>query len=154
LESAHESAPAAIGWNVLEYAPPGALRLTLKQRDDISRELQARAQRIADLKFALGDGAGWFDRARAAEKERDGLRAEVEQAREDMRIGAGECRVPLPEPGTDMARLLSANVLLRAERDALRAARDRALAVLDAREREGGRPDFISIASAREALKL
>jgi hypothetical protein len=80
LESAHESAPAAIGWNVLEYAPPGALRLTLKQRDDISHELQARARRIAELKMALGDDAGWFDRARAAEQDRAAMRAARDRA--------------------------------------------------------------------------
>jgi hypothetical protein len=42
--------------------------------------------------------------------------------RADMEAAAGELRVPLPEPGTDMARLVSANVIMRRERAALREA--------------------------------
>lgn len=33
--------------------------------------------------------------------------------RADLKAAAGDLPVPMPEPGTDMARLLSANVLLR-----------------------------------------
>jgi hypothetical protein len=47
----HEAAPAAIGWNVIEYAPPGAVTLSAAQRDDIRREL-ARVQRIEAEKLA------------------------------------------------------------------------------------------------------
>lgn len=35
----HHAAPAAIGWNVIEYAPPGPVCLTTAQREDIRREL-------------------------------------------------------------------------------------------------------------------
>jgi len=59
--------------------------------------------------------------------------AEAEQAvlvvglaAEDMRVAAGECRVSLPDPGTDAARLLCGNNLLRSalrrsEHDAIEA---------------------------------
>lgn len=57
------------------------------------------------------------------------LLAEVERRIEDTRIAAGECRVQIPEPGTDAARLLSGNVLLRtalrrAEQETLEAAQE------------------------------
>jgi len=32
---------------------------------------------------------------------------------DDVRVAAGECRVSLPTPGTDAARLLTANAILR-----------------------------------------
>lgn len=47
--------------------------------DELRAENAALRQRVHDLKFALGDGAGWFDRAMAAERERDAARAEVER---------------------------------------------------------------------------
>lgn len=37
--------------------------------DEYDRELRRLTQRINDLKMALGDNAGWFDRARASEIE-------------------------------------------------------------------------------------
>lgn len=62
----------------------------------------------------------------AAGLERDGvsygafimgrLAAKVRELQGDVTAAAGELRVPIPEPGTDMARLLIANVLLRRER--------------------------------------
>lgn len=39
---AHEAAPAALGENILEYAPPGPVTLTRAQRADIQRALKAR----------------------------------------------------------------------------------------------------------------
>ncbi len=76
-------------------------------------ELEARGK---SLGRALANVAADMSRARAerAEAERDALRA-------DMEAAAGELPVAMPEPGTDAARLLSANVLLRGERNALRA---------------------------------
>jgi hypothetical protein len=41
------------------------------------------------------------------------LREEIRKMRDDLAAAAGELLVRLPEPGTDMARLLSANVLLK-----------------------------------------
>ena len=55
------------------------------------------------------------------------MRQERDELREDMRICAGECVVPVPEPGTVAARLLSGNVLLRA---ALRRSEQRELEAL------------------------
>lgn len=37
----------------------------------------------------------------------------VGMVNEDVRVAAGECRVAIPSPGTDAARLLTANVMLR-----------------------------------------
>lgn len=71
----HVAAPAAIGVNVLRFAPLGPVQLTQPQREEILRELDACKRRIADLGLALGDNAGWFDRAMAAERERDAAKA-------------------------------------------------------------------------------
>lgn len=40
----HEAAPAAIGWNVIEYAPPGPVVLTAAQREDIRRALRGSSK--------------------------------------------------------------------------------------------------------------
>lgn len=53
-------------------------------------------------------------------------RAEALEA--NMRVAAGELLIPFPTPGTEMAILLSANVLLRHERDRLLSERNRARA--------------------------
>lgn len=42
---------------------------------------------------------------------------ELAAARNDLVMAAGELMVPVPEPGSDMARSMAANVLMRAERD-------------------------------------
>jgi len=47
------------------------------------------------------------------------LRARVEVLEGDVVAAAGELLVPMPSPGTEMARVLRANVLLRHERDQL-----------------------------------
>jgi hypothetical protein len=52
------------------------------------------------------------------------LRTEVELHREDLRVAAGECLVALPEPGSDMARMMRANRLLRVEGERLTRERD------------------------------
>ena len=51
------------------------------------------------------------------------LQAEVERHREDLRIAATDFPIPLPEPGTTEARLLTANRLLKAEVERLKALR-------------------------------
>lgn len=48
------------------------------------------------------------------------LRPIVAQMRKDIEDAAGELALPVPEPGTDMAKLMSANVLLRRENERLR----------------------------------
>lgn len=47
------------------------------------------------------------------------LKAALAQYRQDLKDAAGKLAVPMPEPGTDMAKLLRANVLLR-QREARR----------------------------------
>ncbi len=47
-------------------------------------------------------------------------REEASARRADLAAAAGELLVPIPPPGTDAARLLTANVLMRRERDAAR----------------------------------
>jgi hypothetical protein len=58
--------------------------------------------------------AALTERAERAEGERD-------EAREDVRLAAGELLVEIPEPGTATARLLAANGIMRRERDEARA---------------------------------
>lgn len=53
-------------------------------------------------------------------RERDAALARVASLDADLRLAAGELRVPMTEPGTDMARLLAANVMMRRERDEAR----------------------------------
>ena len=57
----------------------------------------------------------------AVVKQRDELNAELAQYNQDMKDAAGELLVEMPRPGTDMAKVMIANRLLRNERDAFRA---------------------------------
>jgi hypothetical protein len=57
--------------------------------------------------------------AREIEKK---LKNELAEARRDIEMAAGELMVAMPEPGTDMARVMHANAMMRRERDRLRAA--------------------------------
>ena len=73
-----------------EYCEPCGARIeTVWQREEHVghgeiAKLRARAekaeQRVADLKFALGESAGWFDRFKKAEQERDALRVRLATA--------------------------------------------------------------------------
>lgn len=54
------------------------------------------------------------------------LARERDEARADVIAAAGDLLVPIPEPGSVVARLLSANAILRRERDEARAARKQA----------------------------
>ena len=49
--------------------------------------------------------------------------AEIARLKADVAYAAGECLVPIPEPGTDMARLLLANIALKRELEIARRAR-------------------------------
>lgn len=48
------------------------------------------------------------------------LECEVIELKNDIELAAGELRVPIPEPGTDMARVMIANRIMRNERDKAR----------------------------------
>ena len=43
--------------------------------------------------------------------------AEIQAMRADIEAASGELRVPMPEPGTDMARVMVANAIMRDQRD-------------------------------------
>jgi hypothetical protein len=63
------------------------------------------------------------------------LARQVIALREDLERAAGDFPVPMPEPGTDMAVLLSANVLLRRENATLREIARDAIAEIENVER-------------------
>jgi hypothetical protein len=56
-------------------------------------------------------------------RERNDFKRALDVALDDMKRAADELLIPIPEPGTDLARVLAANSILRRERD--RAARER-----------------------------
>lgn len=60
--------------------------------------------------------------------------AEVAKHRKDLADAAGELLLPIPEPGTPMAKMMRANRLMRDERDALRTQ----LATAEARAKDLG----------------
>lgn len=96
--------------------------LAVKERNaawEESRALRAEVKRLMEERDEIHDAIGivgvdepmtTLDAAQRLKAERDSLRA-------DLSAAAGDLPVPVPVPGTDMARLLSANVLLRKERD-------------------------------------
>ncbi len=53
------------------------------------------------------------------------MHAELAEARRDIEMAAGELMVAMPQPGTDMARVMLANAMMRRERDEARRERDR-----------------------------
>jgi DNA repair exonuclease SbcCD ATPase subunit len=82
-------------------------------------ELGAAMDRAAEEGFKIAARLT----ARVEEAEARAVRAEREreEAREDVVKAAGELLVSVPAPGTDLARCLSANSIMRRERDAARA---------------------------------
>lgn len=62
----------------------------IKRLLELAAEAPRLKQRVDDLKFALGDNAGWFDRAMAAEKKRDDLekayRASVDEGEHLVKV--------------------------------------------------------------------
>lgn len=85
---------------------------------------------IVDTAAALGQTMPpcvWYDHGNLARlaadvvRQRDEARAELDRHRQDIADAAGELLVAIPEPGTEKAKLLRANVLMRRERDEARA---------------------------------
>jgi hypothetical protein len=66
---------------------------------------------------------------------------------EDLRLAAGDLPIVLPEPGTDLARLVTANRLLRRERDTYAAQLAEALALLAETRRKAARIHSMAQAS-------
>jgi hypothetical protein len=90
---------------------------------DRERETEQVETAIASLRAAVVDDntlAEWFRPGYLLEVANllDRLRGDARTLREDLEHAAGECLVPVPEPGSDMSRVLLANVLMRRERDA------------------------------------
>ena len=75
---------------------------------DAERERAERMRHERNLKV---------DEVLAANEELEIVRAERDVLAEDLRLAAGDLPIALPEPGTDAARLVVANRLLRRERD-------------------------------------
>ena len=48
------------------------------------------------------------------------LSHELQKYQEDMRVAAGECLVQVPEPRTDLGKLLSANIIIKDQLSAIR----------------------------------
>lgn len=95
-----------------------ALELEEQKRSAEREELVRLRARVTEL---LGANNAYLERARTAESERDAMAADIVAA-------AGLLMVEIPEPGTDMARVMRANSQMRRERDAARAERADAMA--------------------------
>lgn len=99
--------------------------------NDLRKELAAKLMEVAGVNV---DRNAWRRAAHEAMTERDAARAKLAAALNDTADAAGELLVPIPEPGTMVAKLLAANAIMRRERDDARAtarekARDEAAAV-------------------------
>lgn len=68
------------------------------------------------------------------------LERERDEARNDVFLASGELLVPMPEPGTDMARVMVANAVMRGERDkALRELQEARNTIVNVRKERGAR---------------
>jgi hypothetical protein len=54
------------------------IMVTVESVKNMQAEIDRLRQRVSDLEHALGEDAGWFDRAKNAERERDQMRLEIE----------------------------------------------------------------------------
>jgi hypothetical protein len=82
--------------------------------------------------------------------ERDKLKAEVERLRKDREEAAGELLLPIPTPGSDMAKVQIANRLLGYERDQLRSQLAVAVEALDYLAKHGVGAAQIALAKIRK----
>ncbi len=111
------------------------VRELVSERDEWKRAAEKREVDGAALSSRLrADKATERQRAERAEQERDAALATVRTLNADIAAAAGELRVPIPTPGSDAARLLRANIILRQERDEARAERRAARLDRDAAE--------------------
>lgn len=83
--------------------------------------IRALEAELAEARRGLGD----LREASALQK------AELDEAQRDVAKAAGELLVEMPEPGTDMARVMIANSMMRRERDEARAALTELIELLD-----------------------
>jgi len=81
-------------------------------------EIKRLNQRVSDLMFALGDGAGWFDRAMRAERERDAAHAAAPPWLADAAEALGEVRSSDGAPlALNWTQVLAAIGDMREDRD-------------------------------------
>lgn len=73
----------------------------------LEAERDALRRRVSDLKFAMGDGAGWFDRFTLARSERDALKSKLAEAEREVRDGqvGREASTRLAELATSNANI-------------------------------------------------
>lgn len=92
----------------------------LTQEERILIERLRRVRRLRELdgpEVIVQRGVELVDRS-IRDMLGEGWRDDVAgQHARDLKAAAGECMVPLPEPGTPLARVVRANALLRRERD-------------------------------------
>lgn len=82
------------------------------------------------------------------------LERQLAEAREDVVMASGELMIPMPKPGSDIARLLAANSIMRRQRDEAREQRDRlAELLLEADRYVHTCPFKARIRAALEAMK-
>ena len=94
------------------------------ERTDWLADVNARAETIDTLRAKAEELVQERDQAHEllageeslrvaqAEAERDAAQEQLRQVAADMHAAAGELRIPIPEPGTDAAKLLHANIML------------------------------------------
>ncbi len=103
--------------NAKQAAPPVQLEVHIAEWWAMG-EIQRLRTELAE---ARRDAEHWREARRSAIEAGDALMTELAEARRDVEQAAGELVVAMPEPGTDMARVMHANAMMRRERDALRA---------------------------------
>lgn len=102
---------AAYHAGALWVGHPVSVGRVIIQATDENARLRAE---VGALRLELGD----------RDEVLQGLRAEVERHEADLRDAAGDLPVEVPRPGTEAAKLLRANRLLRAEVERLRMIQD------------------------------
>ena len=96
-----------------------------RERERITQDHRQREYARAEV--AEADAAKLREQLAEAQKDAHyaevaALREQLAAARKDIIVAAGEYRVEVPPPGTPMAALLSANVMMRRENEELRKA--------------------------------
>jgi chromosome segregation ATPase len=110
-----EQVEKALAW--VEYLPPTTNPTAVLSAEILAAEVRA-------LRKEFGECEAEFRAPLRAELSE--CRAQLEKARGDVVAASGELLVEVPEPGTDMARVMIANALMRRERNLFRDASEAA----------------------------
>jgi hypothetical protein len=134
----------AYGW------PHGIQRLERNARaaEKVAESMSSRTEPGEGLTVELCIHA-MLHRLRTLEEERLELQTERDKALDDERLAAGELLIPIPQPGTDLARVLAANSILRRELRVAEEAR-----VLAIQERDRARGSRADVSLDRDKWKL